>query len=460
MDHRVELLPAAGAQEELSRRDVGVRQRDGREPGPSVRHRERPALAEPRAAVLERIALRSEFLDALIRWDGLRDFLPDRAGVVEMDQMSRVRERLLGEVPEDLPLRPALADPTTGDFRGEIDAALRRGLGASASLLVSGLRGEQQDGLRGFDEHLAREDEILVDPEWNAFERGAHVLGFRERLEEVAARQIEDIEAPLVGRIDHPHGRHAGHRRRPESPELPESVRVLVVHREAEPVGRGLRPHLGAALDATVAADRHEAALLPSDDAPREAQIHDRLDVVHPEPVVGDAHAPDEDRGLGLMVHPREVEHPILRDARLPLELLPGLGQDFHADRVEARRVLLDEVLVDPAVFDEMPQHAIDECDVAARVDREELVREPRAEQRASGHGGNPVPFEPGLPHRIHDGDFRALPLRVVQILRRHRLIVRDVRTEEDDQVASDPIGVRTGGGRDPERFLQSRRAR
>src|SRR5439155_6721394 len=127
----------AGAQEELSRRDVGARQRDGRAPCPSVRHRDRPALAEPRAAVLERIPLLSESLDALVRRDRLRDFLPDRAGVVEMDQMSRVGERFLGEVSEDLPLRPALADPTTGDSRREIDAALRRRLGASASLLVA-----------------------------------------------------------------------------------------------------------------------------------------------------------------------------------------------------------------------------------------------------------------------------------------------------------------------------------
>src|SRR5947199_231829 len=66
----------------------------------------------------------------------------------------------------------------------------------------------------------------------------------------------------------------------------------------------------------------------------------------------------------------------------------------------------------------------------------------------------------PGLPHRIHDRDLRALLLRVVQVLHRHGLVVRDVRTEEDDQIAADPIRVRARGGRDPDRVLESRGAR
>src|SRR5438552_235672 len=53
MDHRVELLPAARAEQELSGRDVRVGQVDDREARSSVRHRERPALAESGTAVLE-----------------------------------------------------------------------------------------------------------------------------------------------------------------------------------------------------------------------------------------------------------------------------------------------------------------------------------------------------------------------------------------------------------------------
>src|SRR5881397_2258483 len=83
--------------------------------------------------------------------------------------------------------------------------------------------------------------------------------------------------------------------------------------------------------------------------------------------------------------------------------------------RIETRRVLLDEVLVDPAVLDQVLQHAVDEADVPTRVDREELVREARPEEGAARNGRHPVPLEPGLPHRIHDRDPGALLLRVVQ---------------------------------------------
>ncbi len=101
-----------------------------------------------------------------------------------------------------------------------------------------------------------------------------------------------------------------------------------------------------------------------------------------------------------------------------------------------------------------------DEGDVAARVDREEFVGEVRAEEGAAGDRRHPVPFEPRLPHRIDDRDFRAELLRVVQVLHRHGLVVRDVGAEEDDQVGPDPILVRTGRGGDAERVLHGRRAR
>src|SRR5439155_1566880 len=65
-----------------------------------------------------------------------------------------------------------------------------------------------------------------------------------------------------------------------------------------------------------------------------------------------------------------------------------------------------------------------------------------------------------GLPHRIHDRDLRALLLRVIQVLRRHRLIVRHIGTEEHDEVAADPIRVGTGRGGDPDGLLEARRAR
>ena len=260
--------------------------------------------------------------------------------------------------------------------------------------------------------------------------------------------------------VDHPDRGHSRHRRRSEPPHLPEPVCVRVVDGEAEAVRRGLRPHLGSALDAAVASNRHETAFLAANDPSGEPEVHDRLHVVHAEPVVRDPHAPDEDRGPRLMVHPGEREHPVPGHPGLPLELLPGQRRELDPQVVEARRMFLDERLVDPAVVDEVLQDAVDEGDVAPRVDREEFIGEARAPDRAVGDRRHPVPGEARFSHRVHDRDFRAHLLCVVEILHRHRLVVRDVGAEEDDQVASDPVRVRTRRGGDADGFLQPRGAR
>ena len=78
-------------------------------------------------------------------------------------------------------------------------------------------------------------------------------------------------------------------------------------------------------------------------------------------------------------------------------------------------------------------------------IDREVLVGELRAEQGALDDGGNPVAGEARFLHRVDEQDLRAALLRVVQVLGRHRLVVRDVRADQDDQVALDPVGVGAG---------------
>ena len=135
--------------------------------------------------------------------------------------------------------------------------------------------------------------------------------------------------------------------------------------------------------------------------------------------------------------------------------LVQGLAQGL-----EPGRVLRDERIVDPALGDEVLHDAVDECDVATRVDLEEGVGKAGAKEGAVEDGGNPIPFKPGLTERIHDRDFRAVFLRVVQVFRRHRLIVWHVGTEEHDQVAADPVGVGAGGCRHAQRFLHGRCAR
>src|SRR2546422_10761980 len=97
----------------------------------------------------------------------------------------------------------------------------------------------------------------------------------------MATREGQDIRPSLAAAIDLADRRHAGHRRRPEAPDLREPIGVLVVDGEAEAERCGLRSHLGAALDAAVAPDRHEAALLSPDDPAVLPAVHDPLDVRH-----------------------------------------------------------------------------------------------------------------------------------------------------------------------------------
>ena len=114
-------------------------------------------------------------------------------------------------------------------------------------------------------------------------------------------------------------------------------------------------------------------------------------------------------------------------------------GFDALRDRIETQS--WEELERQAGVTrDQMFQHAVNEGDVAARVNREEGIRETRAKEGAFRNRRNPVSLEAGFPHRVHDRDLRAPFLRVIQIFHRHGLIVRDVGPEEDDQVAPDPV--------------------
>ena len=73
---------------------------------------------------------------------------------------------------------------------------------------------------------------------------------------------------------------------------------------------------------------------------------------------------------------------------------------------------------VQPIVLDQMFQHAVKKRNIAADVNLKKIVREPRPEQRALRHRRNPVALQPRLEIRIHHENFRALLLRVIQILR------------------------------------------
>src|SRR5947208_15636175 len=105
-------------------------------------------LAEAGHAILEDVSFLSKILDALVGRYRRGNLLPNRCRIIEVDELRRVRPNPLRELHEDLPFRAGLADPPAGDLRRKVHAPRGRWLGSAAPLLVTGLRGKQEGGVR------------------------------------------------------------------------------------------------------------------------------------------------------------------------------------------------------------------------------------------------------------------------------------------------------------------------
>ena len=156
----------------------------------------------------------------------------------------------------------------------------------------------------------------------------------------------------------------------------------------------------------------------------------------------------------------REPGHVRAGRARRVLEPIERLLLELVEETVEPGGVGAHELLVDAADGEQDLHRAVQEGDIAARVDAEELVGHLRAEHRALDTGRHPVVLQPGLAQRVDDGDTRPALLREVQVLHEHRLCVGDIGTEEDDEIAVNDVAVVARGSRDPERLLQRARRR
>ena len=331
------------------------------------------------------------------------------------------------DVGEDLPLAARLADARARDLGAERDPALGGGRRAAALLLVARRGGQQHDRVAGLDEHLVRHEDVLVHAQRRARERGARDVGRGQHVEEVAAARPQHVEVADAAR------------RRPSSaavrpgavgtakPHCSASARgVRLGDRDAAGERGGVAAHLGAALHAGVAADRHE----PAPGRPTLPRARPRFTIactfstpcscwVMPIDQMSTARFAD-----AYIRAKRSMS--ATRRARLPLEVVERLAFELGDHRVEpdacSRRRTRGR---SPPDREQLLEHAVDERDVAAGVHREELVGDLRAEHRALGVRRHPVALEAGLAHRVDDGDLRAPLLREVQVLHEHGLRVR-----------------------------------
>ena len=120
----------------------------------------------------------------------------------------------------------------------------------------------------------------------------------------------------------------------------------------------------------------------------------------------------------------------------------------------------LDEAAVHQAPLDHVLERAVEEADVAAHVDEEVAVGDLGAKQRALHIRRHPVALHPRLAVGVDHRDLGARLLGVVEVLHRHRLVVGHIRADEHDQVAADPVAVRTRRGGHAERALEPKGAR
>ena len=122
------------------------------------------------------------------------------------------------------------------------------------------------------------------------------------------------------------------------------------------------------------------------------------------------------------------------RAARRPL-------RDFFGHILKTDGVIVDEIMIEPIVFDHQMQHAVEQGDVAARLDRQEQIAGARNRRDA----------------RVNHDDFRALFARLPHIIGRNRRALGDVGAANPHHFGFMNIGPRIGRAIHAERFFVAR---
>ena len=285
-----------------------------------------------------------------------------------------------------------------------------------------------------------------------ARERAADRIGIGQGLQEVAAARPEHVDLAAPGGLDHLRRGETTMRGNVEAVVLAERAGVLISDGKASRERGRVRAHLGAALHAGVAADRHESRAGATDVASREREIDDPLHAFRSADVLRDAHRPHQHRRARVAVRFRERAKLLDGASGGRSEIVERRRGEHGTELVETDRVLADERFVDPAVLDQDLQGPAHEREIAAGVDGEEGVGHLRAEDRTLDARGHPVVLEPRLAKRVDDHDPGPPLPREIEVLHEDRLRVCDIGAEQDDEVALDHVTVRARRRRDTDR--------
>ena len=207
---------------------------------------------------------------------------------------------------------------------------------------------------------------------------------------------------------------------------LPGTFGEAVVERQRH----GIDANVGRALHVAVAAEDVGAGAGRADVAGRQQQHAARANVGGADRVLGRAHAPDQRRRLLGREHFGDALELRARNAADALDLFRIPLLDFLARVFQAVDALLDELLVLPAVLEDVPQHAPDHRNVGAGADADIFVRM---------RGGARQP-------RIDDDEVGAVELLAFQqVLQRHRMRLRRIAAHDDHGLGVADVVVAVG---------------
>ena len=147
----------------------------------------------------------------------------------------------------------------------------------------------------------------------------------------------------------------------------------------------GDRAHVAAALDVVLTAQRVQARAVAPDVPGQQREVDQRQDVVDRGDVLGDPERPAQDRPVGARVGVRQLANRLRGNAGDALALLERPRLDRGAEVLEARRRVIDEVLVGQAGVDDLAGDRVGQRDVGADVQPEPGVGPLRRARCAAG---------------------------------------------------------------------------
>ena len=193
---------------------------------------------------------------------------------------------------------------------------------------------------------------------------------------------------------------------------LPGALGQAVVARE----GVGIGAHVGRPLDVVVAAEDVGAAAGHADIPQGELQDAEEPRVLGAHVVLGETHAPDDGAGPVFRHRLGDQLHLVLGDARDVFHHLRGPFRGLLADVIHCVHPRRDEVLILPAVLEDVPEETVEEGDVRPGT-------EPRVDVGMGGRAGEA---------RVHDDHLRAHLLGTENVLHRDRVGLGRVAAQEE----------------------------